>query len=433
MEGGRILMEIIRGKLKKAKRVAIYGPEGVGKSTLAAQFPGVLFIDTEGSTAELDVARTREPLSWTALTALADEAARERACQTLAIDTADWAERLCARHVCAQRGVGGIEDFNYGKGYTHLYEEFGKFLNRLRDIADSGINVVLTAHAAMRKIEQPDEFGSYDHWEMKLSKQVAPIVKEWADIVLFLNFKVDVAKRGRGDRDSGGKAQGGRRVMYAEHHPCWDAKNRCGLPPEMPLAYRHIAHLFEDAPPAHAGAGAGAYAGADAGADAGAGVDAGAPAPAPWPPAMPAPGPGQGAAAEAPPAGAAAGADADGFRPISVGDAINISAAFPDEPLLRQAELPGAAGPPGGGLAPEPRPPEPQGAGPPHIAQLRQLMLPGGATDAEVQAAVAARGYFPADTPVESYPPDFVEGVLVAAWDKVFGIIQAHREGLEVF
>lgn len=50
-------MEITRGKIQKAKKVVIYGPEGIGKSTFAARFPGAVFIDTEGSTNDMDVAR----------------------------------------------------------------------------------------------------------------------------------------------------------------------------------------------------------------------------------------------------------------------------------------------------------------------------------------------------------------------------------------
>ena len=46
------------------------------------------------------------------------------------------------------------------------------------------------------------------------------------------------------------KAQGGDRVMYTTHHPCWDAKNRDGLPPEMPFEYSGIAHLFAYTQPA---------------------------------------------------------------------------------------------------------------------------------------------------------------------------------------
>ena len=50
-------MNIITGKLPAAKRIVIYGAEGIGKSTLASQCPDPLFIDTEGSTTHMDVKR----------------------------------------------------------------------------------------------------------------------------------------------------------------------------------------------------------------------------------------------------------------------------------------------------------------------------------------------------------------------------------------
>ncbi|WP_040932120.1 AAA family ATPase, partial [Paenibacillus larvae] len=58
------MFEIISGKVQKAKKVVLYGPEGIGKSSLAAQFPNPVFIDTEGSTTELDVQRLPAPTSW---------------------------------------------------------------------------------------------------------------------------------------------------------------------------------------------------------------------------------------------------------------------------------------------------------------------------------------------------------------------------------
>ena len=60
-------MKISRGKIDSAQKVVIYGPEGIGKSTFAAQFPEPLFIDTEGSTKNMDVARMDKPTSWTML------------------------------------------------------------------------------------------------------------------------------------------------------------------------------------------------------------------------------------------------------------------------------------------------------------------------------------------------------------------------------
>ncbi|WP_349669979.1 ATP-binding protein [Lacrimispora sp.] len=240
-------MQIVRGKLPGAKKTVVYGPEGIGKSTFAARFPDPVFIDTEGSTKDMDVARLPEPSSWTMiLNQVSDVIKTPNVCKTLIVDTADWAETLCTTSVCTKNQKSSIEDFGYGKGYTYIQEEFGKLLNLLTDVTKVGINVVLTAHAKMRKFEQPDEMGAYDRWEMKLSKGVAPMVKEWADMVLFCNYKTMVVNvDGQGAQKGKNKAQGGKRVMYTTHHSCWDAKNRYGLPDEVPFEYETIRHIIE--------------------------------------------------------------------------------------------------------------------------------------------------------------------------------------------
>ena len=237
-------MNISSGKIPSAIKAVLYGPEGIGKSTFASQFPEPLFIDTEGSTKHMDVRRFNKPTSWAMLLQQVAYAAKNDVCKTLVIDTADWAEMLCAQDVCARARKNSIEDFGYGKGYTFLQEEFGRLLNALEEVIAGGKHVLLTAHAKMRKFEQPDEMGAYDRWEMKLTKQVAPMVKEWADMVLFANYKTIVVR----DDTGKGKAQGGKRVMYTTHHPCWDAKNRHGLPDELPFEFAQIAHLLRSVP-----------------------------------------------------------------------------------------------------------------------------------------------------------------------------------------
>ena len=240
-------MNITRGKIEAPQKVVIYGTEGIGKSTLASQFPSPVFIDTEGSTKKMDVARFDPPSSWTMLMSQVDYMAKSPGeYRTLVIDTADWAQRLCIKHVCDKHNVDGIETFGYGKGYTYISEEFGKLLNRLDDVIQAGINVVLTAHAQIIKFEQPDEMGAYDRYSMKLinspKTSISAMVKEWADMVLFCNYKTySVAVDEKGKKH---KAQGGKRVMYTVHHPCWDAKNRDGLPEEVPMDYSSIAHII---------------------------------------------------------------------------------------------------------------------------------------------------------------------------------------------
>ena len=231
------MLNIIEGKQDKPLKAVIYGPEGIGKSTLAAAFPNPLFIDTEGSTARMEVRRIEKPQSFTALVGTVEEiAGTPGICDTLVLDTADWAEQMCITEVCARYKKTGVEEFGYGKGYTYVSEEFIKLIAALDRVIASGRNVVVTAHAKMRKFEQPDEMGAYDRWEMKLSKQVAPLLKEWCDLLLFCNYKTIVVTT----ENKVNKAQGGKRVMYTAHTPCWDAKNRFGLAEELPLNFKAI-------------------------------------------------------------------------------------------------------------------------------------------------------------------------------------------------
>lgn len=363
-------LRIISGKTGGAMKVVIYGPEGIGKSTLAAYFPRPLFVDTEGSTRFMDVPRTEKPTSWTMLLEQVQYVRdNPNVCSTLIIDTADWAEQLCTADICAKKRISGIEDMGYGKGYVYLGEEFGRLLNLLNEVVDRGVHTILTAHAKMRKFEQPDEMGAYDRWEMKLQQKTAPLVKEWADLVLFANYKtMSVAVDDKGKKF---KAQGGRRVMYTAHHPCWDAKNRLGLPEELPLEYAPLAPYFNiDAPTAQG------------------------PAPSQEQPA-PAPKNTTPATKQSVPAAPLAATQ----QPISAPNAEDSS------PMTEKQ-------------ATEEKKPESDA-----LRALRDLMKSNNVYDHEIQAAVAARGYFPEQTPLGNYPDDFINGVLVGAWKQVYGWI----------
>jgi len=235
-------MNITKGKIKSAYKVVIYGPEGIGKSTMASQFPAPVYIDTEGSTVRMDVDRFDTPNSFDDVLADLDQIYKEdHNYKTLVIDTMDKLELMINDKVCQEQNVTGIEAIGYGKGYTFAAEKVNKLLGKLDVIRMArGMNIVIICHGQMRKFEQPDEMGAYDRWELKLSKKVAPMVKEWADMVLFSNYKTYVVKSETGTK----KAQGGKRVMYTTHNPAWDAKNRDNLPEVLDFDFKGIAHLF---------------------------------------------------------------------------------------------------------------------------------------------------------------------------------------------
>ena len=367
-------LSISRGAKTRAQKVVVYGPEGIGKTTLASMFPNPLFVDTEDGTGHLDVARVDPaPKSWTALMETVRAVKAERPCSTLVVDTADWAEAMCMEHVCAKNKWSSIETPGFGAGYTQLREEFGRFLDALSDVADSGVNVVVTAHAQMRKFEQPDEAAPYDRWELKLQKKVAPVVKEWADAVLFLNWKTTVETVSAGMGQVKGKARNAKRTMFCEHHACWDAKNRWGLSSEEPMDYSviapHVPDLATAAPAPNAAVGQ---------------------------PSQP--------TQAAQPSQRAADSDPRPVQTIVFGQ---------DGSVVSDTARPAVADLPGEDGLPE------------CWAPALQLMRADGVTVADVVEAVAAKGYYTADTPPANYDPAFVRGVIVGAWPQIRDFIRA--------
>ena len=233
-------MNIIKGKQQRAQRVVIYGVESVGKSTFAAQFPKPLFLDIEQGTSHLDVDRC-DINSWKQLTdALAEAKATDY--KTIVIDSADWAERLCVEDLLATSKKTSIEDFGYGKGWVMVAERISRMLTSIDALIDGGKHVVLIAHSRIVKFEAPDALAPYDRYELKLSKQCSPLLKEFADELWFLRFKTKVSTTDTGR----GKGLGGKeRVMLTTHSAAYDAKTRSGLAEELPLEWDAVAHLFQ--------------------------------------------------------------------------------------------------------------------------------------------------------------------------------------------
>lgn len=368
-------MEIIRGVIPCAKKVVIYGPEGIGKSTFASKFPDPVFIDTEGSTNSMDVARLPKASSWQMLLDQVDYVrTHPTMCKTLVIDTIDWAESMCIRHICDKHRKSGIEDFGYGNGYVYVKEELGKFLNQLTEVVEAGVNVVLTAHAQIRKFEQPDELGAYDRWELKLGKktasQTSPLIKEWADMLLFANYKTfSIAVDDKGKKR---KAQGGERVMYTTHNACWDAKNRYGLPDEVPFSYDSIRTIIEGNA---------------------------VPVKETQPKSVPAQQPIQAQPTVQPQPTTVQ--EATKTEPaVTVGEQMNLPLNEPQktpEPTARSSTI-------------DPGIPK----------ALRDLMESNQVDEWDIQNVVAARGYYPSDVKVKDYDMDFINGclmLLTEGWD----------------
>jgi hypothetical protein len=236
-------LKIERGLRHGPRKMAVAGIEGIGKSTLVSQFPDPVFLDTESGSDQLDVARVRIE-SWDQLLqSVASLGSDRQGFRTVAIDSADWAEKLLSEHLCTVNKWESIEAPGYGKGYTALAEQYGKFLSACDGLNGSGLHVVFTAHTTVKRVSPPELTDGYDRYELKLSKQVAPLLREWVDLLVFCTFDTAIVE----GKDGRKKASGGRRrVMHTEPSAAWTAKNRFGLDAKLPMEIESLAPIFAD-------------------------------------------------------------------------------------------------------------------------------------------------------------------------------------------
>lgn len=220
------------GKKAKAHRIVLYGPAGIGKTTLAAWLEAPAFLDCEKGTKYLDVnadsvgswAELRGKLAWLFKNPPAG-------IKTLVIDTITAAEEFAKEHVIANRTtdkgkpVESIEGFGWGKGWKFIYEEFNGLLADIDRIVEAhGISVCLIAHEVTSPVPHPGG-EDYLRWEPNLyggdkkgNASTRNRLKGWADFVLFLGYDLDV---------QGGKASGaGTRTIYPFELPTHIAKTR---------------------------------------------------------------------------------------------------------------------------------------------------------------------------------------------------------------
>lgn len=242
-----ILHRIHAGKRTVPDRVLLYGVEGVGKSTFAADAPGVLFLAAEEGVAHLDVESIQPTDYQDVLSILGELATGEHSYKTLAIDTLDWIEPLVWSTCCKENGWRTIEDPGYGKGYNLTVDYWRRILQALDVLqAKCGLSVVMLAHASIQTFKNPVG-PDFDRYAPKMHKVAAALVKEWCRAVLFATHEEFARKDRPSDKAKG--VSTGRRIVHTQRSAAWDAKNRSNLPAELPLSWAdYVAARDRNAP-----------------------------------------------------------------------------------------------------------------------------------------------------------------------------------------
>lgn len=253
----RGLSLVTHGKTERPYRILLYSPEGVGKTSFAANAPAPIFIGTEDGSGFVDVARFPRPQVWGDILenvrALQTEAHEYK---TLVIDTLDWAEPLCWAKVVAEaiptkdgKRAESIEEVGggYGKGYQAAIDVWRQLISEIERLqATKGMHVILLAHSVLKMYRNP-EGEDFDRYTMKFNEKASGLFREWCDELLFANFETFTKEKNKRIRG----VSSGTRVIYTTRRASFDAKTRRSLPDQLPLDWGEferaaLAHQVQD-------------------------------------------------------------------------------------------------------------------------------------------------------------------------------------------
>ena len=239
-------MKISEGKKNMPHLVLIHGRDGVGKTTLASEFPKPLFVGPELGNFNIDSSRVDDVDTWDKL----KETLRDiyklpdtKRYQTIVIDSLDWCELMIMEHICRAEDKESIElcGGGYGKGYISVKNEFIEMQKALKHLRNKGFNVVLICHSNVAEFNDPATDRAYNRYELKLFKSKSGNVdcralwRECVDAVIYLHNEVVVS----GDKEKNKNIRGtstDRTLMELKNNAKWDAKNRFGI--RQPIVFK---------------------------------------------------------------------------------------------------------------------------------------------------------------------------------------------------
>jgi energy-coupling factor transporter ATP-binding protein EcfA2 len=225
-------VNILRGKTFPPARIVVYGPSGVGKSTFACAAPGVLALDYEHGLHEIGPSRVLGAATWTESLALVREACEGSGDWTqVTIDTLDKLFDQCAAEVVkgGKKGEKTLSDFGWGDGFEAAAGRWRELLFILEGARAKGRSVVLVAHVQQQTSDDPQTGGKTVKSIAAIDKRSWGATHRWADAILFADYE-----RGLSDKRV---VMTGERILHTQAGTGFDAKNRWGLPKEMPLSW----------------------------------------------------------------------------------------------------------------------------------------------------------------------------------------------------
>lgn len=248
----------------QGEKIMLYGPNGMGKTTLASMAPNPVFIGLDDGGRKIRNPKTGQPVN--AIQGVETfEDLRDALHQvdlfptggTMVLDTITLAEAAIIKHVLKTVKVGkdyaeNLEDYGYGKGYNYLLDPIRLLLADMDSLVRRGTNILLLAQQSQATVSNLSgvdfaQDGPTLESKPKAGANVRSEVCGWVDNIFRIGYP-DVSVIKANAQANKGKAQGTTdRQVFTEPEVHFLAKNRMNgkLPPVITFKTRDDDSLWQ--------------------------------------------------------------------------------------------------------------------------------------------------------------------------------------------
>jgi len=243
-----------KGKSIEQLKIVLYGEEKVGKSTFAAGAPKAIFLDVEGGTNFLDVARIHRdnlPTFDSIMNTIDMLIEEDHQFSTLNVDSIDWVQERACEKIAEENNARSYRDnknknLAYGVGTDLVFMLMKNFISKLEQLrTQRRMNIILIAHCKVKHIDEPTG-SSYDKYVPKLLEQVEGYCKEWADFILFAKKPIQTYKDSSDSERRKSKVNNNEPILFTDKNGSYVGGGRVPLPDELPLTWSAFSSALKD-------------------------------------------------------------------------------------------------------------------------------------------------------------------------------------------